>query len=694
MGGFALEVSHLVSLLMSGFAALALGAIVSLMPVPSSRTSLSLSHGLAALGAASLAACAAGVLLTGHPLNLGSLELIPALGALRFRVDTLSAYFLLLISSLSIAASVFAIGYTTAHDGPEAPSPALLGGMWNLFIAGMAAVMLAADGLGFLYAWELMSLFSFVLVIAEHRKPEARQAGYFYVVMTHVGTAFLTGAFLILFSRSGSLDFAGFRQALPDLPIGLRNTLFLLLLVGFGTKAGLVPLHVWLPRAHPAAPSHVSALMSGAMVKTALYGMLRFAFDILGGGPSWWGGLLILIGGISGVAGALYATQESHLKRLLAYSTIDNVGLLFMGVGAALVAQANGLDTLSQLALGAVLFHAVSHAAFKGLAFMGAGAVLQGAGTVDMERLGGLIRRMPRTAALFLVAAAAIAGLPILSGFVGEWLSLQTFLYLAQAEAGFAERLGGLVGVGAIGLATGLGAAAAVKCFGITFLALPRSREAEQAHDASVTMLAGMLMPAVAILGLGVFPGAALALAGPVITELLPGSGTILPGWAAGPLAPLTVVPTITTGVAADLQPLFVPTSLLMMVALAILATVILGRGWPRWRRGVTWTCGIEANARMEYTGAGYSKPILLMFRGLLQPVRSLRADPSIHPLFPGQVHYHSELKAIFELHLYRPVTQAVMGAASRLRRMQTGSLQTYLLYLLLAAVGVIVAAR
>lgn len=687
--------SELVAWLLAlGCITLAAGAGFSFVPGRRGGVGLALSHWVAALGSGALAVEAVGAIRMGGTLELGALPLLPTLGDLRFRVDPLSAFFVLLIGGLGVAASLYAVGYTARPK--EAAAPAWQGAMWNLFLMSMVGVALAADGLSFLLTWELMSVVSFLLVVAEHQDPEVRQSGYFYVVMTHVGTAFLVGAFLLLFARTGSLDFATFRAAANALPPGLRDAVFVLTLVGFGTKAGLVPLHVWLPRAHPAAPSHVSALMSGAMVKTAIYGMLRFTFDILGGGPTWWGGALMAIGGLSALVGVLYATQQSHLKRLLAYSTVENIGLLFLGIGAALVAKSNGLTAIAALALSAVLFHAMSHAAFKGLAFMGAGSVLHGTGTVDMERLGGLIRPMPRTAALFLVGTMGVAGLPLFSGFIGEWLSLQTFLHLARAGAGVVAKMGALLAIGAIALAAGLAAAAAVKAFGITFLARPRTGDAEHAHDAQGTMLAGMALTALAVVGLGLFPGTVLRLAAPVAGVLLPGVGAeaFVPG-AGGALAALTATSGgAAVSVAAVLAPLAAPLTVVVLSGLALLVALILGRGRPRWREGITWTCGIEPFARMEYSGAGFTKPILLMFRGLLHPVRTLAVEPSPHPLFPGRVHYQSELKAVIELRLYRPVTETVMNVASWLRRFQTGSLQTYLLYLLLAAVAVIVAAR
>lgn len=695
-----MEAGHLAWLLAYGFAACALGAGLCVIPGGRSGLGLRVTHGLAALGGIFMVVAAIGALATGRAQELVTLPLVPGLGELHFRMDTLSAFFTLLIGGLGFAGSLYAVGYTarddhSGHGADDHGYPSLLGGLWNLFIASMVAVVLAADGLSFLFAWELMSVSSFMLVMAEHRDPEVRQAGYFYVVMTHLGTAFLVGAFLALFAKTGSLDFAAFKAAAPGLAAGMRNGLFVVLVVGFGTKAGLVPLHVWLPRAHPAAPSHVSALMSGAMVKTAVYGMLRFGFDVLGGGPAWWGSLLIIVGLLSAVTGVAYATQQSHLKRLLAYSTVENVGFLFMGTGAALWAQATGHDGIARLALGAVLFHAMSHAAFKGLAFMGAGAVLHGAGTVNIEKLGGLIRRMPKAAAFFLLAAVAVAGLPPLSGFIGEWLSLQTFFQVARAGGSFFDRTAALAAVAAIALAAGLAAAAAVKAFGITFLALPRSEQAEKAHDANGMMLAGMAVLAVVVVGLGLFPGIVLQPASGVISGLLPGgpaAGLTLGGGTL--LSVLSIAPAATGGVAASLSSLAAPAAIIVLAALTLLLAVWLGKGWIRYRRDITWTCGIEPNARMEYSGQGYTKVILLMFKGLLQPVRTLEVDRSAHPLFPGRVHYQSEVAAVFEQRLYRPVTRSVMAAASQLRRLQTGSLQTYLLYLLLAAVGLIVAAR
>lgn len=696
-GGVNLEAGHFAWLLESGLSACALGAGLSALPGVRRAFRLWLGHVLAAFGSAALAAAAVVALVVGRTVAVASVQLVPWFQPMRFRVDGLSAVFLLLIGFVGAAGSLYALGYTApaAHVGRSAdsdattvPSAALLGSMWNIFIAGMALVVLAGDALSFLFAWEVMSMVSFLLVVAEHRDSEVRHAGYFYAVMTHVGTAFLFGALLIPFALAGTFDFAGMRAVAAALPAGARDAMFVLACVGFGTKAGIVPLHVWLPRAHPAAPSHVSALMSGAMVKTAVYGMIRLALDVLGGGPAWWGWLLIGLGGISAAAGALYATQQSHLKRLLAYSTVENVGLLFMGIGATLLAVAHGQPALAGLALAAVLFHALSHAAFKSLAFMGAGAVLHSTATADMERLGGLIRRMPRTALLTLIGAVALAGLPPLSGFVGEWLSLQAFLRLAGAGWGLATGVGAMLAIAVIALAAGLAAAAALRLFGITFLGRPRSADVESAHDASPAMIAGMAIPCAAAIALGAVPAVALR---PILTVV----GDLLPGMPALGVTPFGL--TVGAGGAnpgAVLRSLSVPLTVVSLAALALLGLVLIRRRWPRWRYGTTWTCGIEPEARMQYTGAGFAKPILLMFRGVLLPVRTLRVDRSTHPLFPGEVHYQSEIQATTEQHLYQPLTKGVLALASRFRRFQTGSLQTYLLYLLLALVGALIAAR
>ena len=671
-------------LLGSGLAAWVLGAVAALLrnsPVMARR----LAHALAALGSALNATAALMILLRGGALGFGPLPLVPVLPGLTFRLDPLAAWFILLVSGLALAASVYALGYLE-HSPLDV---SLLGGGWNLFLAAMVALLLAADGLAFLFAWEVMSVVSFLLVSADHTDPEVRRAGYFYAVMTHAGTACLFAAFLLLYARTGSLSFEVWRSAAGAWPGGLRTGVFILLLIGFGTKARQVPQHLWLPRAHPVAPSHVSAMMSGAMVKTALYGLLRFAGDLLGTGPAWWGLLVAVLGIASALTGVLFATQQSHVKRLLAFSTVENVGLMTLSLGAALIARSAGQSALAGVALAAVLLHAMGHAAFKGLLFLGAGSIQHGTHTLNLERLGGLIRPMPRTAALVLTGAAAAAGLPPLAGFVGEWLGLQTFFGLAYAAPNALTRTLALGAVAAIALAAALGAAAALKLFGIGFLAQPRSAYAAEAQESGGAMLAGMGLLAAAVFGLGLFPGPVLALARPALLAALPGA--VIPAaftWVLGG-APLAggragggIAPTV----------ILLLLGLLALLAYGLLRTAARGR--LPWRRGMTWTCGITPDVTMQYSAAGFTKPILLMFRGLLRPVRTLAVDPSPHPLFPGRVHYQSEVRAVFELYLYRPVTRSVLAAADRLRRLQTGSLHTYLAYLLITVVILIVLAR
>jgi hydrogenase-4 component B len=371
----------------------------------------------AMLGALAGLVLAASVLTSGVPLAIHVPALLSPGGGLSLRLDALGAFFVALIGLGAAPAALYGAGYTAAYAGRY--SLRWLGAMLNLFLLTMTLVVLADNVLTFLLLWEAMSLASYFLVMTEHDGPDTTAAGSWYLAMTHVGLALILTAFVMLMPEAGSTStFGALRLEAATLSPATRGIVFTLAVLGFGGKAGLVPLHVWLPRAHPAAPSHVSALMSGVMVKLGVYGVLRFALDLLGEGPAWWGGLLIFLGAVSALVGVLYALMEDDLKRLLAYSTVENVGLVFLGVGAGLLFASLGEPAAAGLALAAALYHALNHAAFKSLLFLGAGAVLHATGTRDMNRLGGLIRGMPWTAACFLLGALAIAGLPPLNGFV------------------------------------------------------------------------------------------------------------------------------------------------------------------------------------------------------------------------------------------------------------------------------------
>ncbi|MBI2365237.1 MAG: hydrogenase 4 subunit B, partial [Deltaproteobacteria bacterium] len=358
--------------------------------------------------------------LAGGSMRLMVPDLLP-IGGAAFGTDRLSTFFVVVIAVGAIPAALYALGYTREYTGKH--SLAGMGIAFNVFIAAMILVALARNLLTFLALWELMSLASYFLVMTEHEREDTVRAGWIYFVMTHAGFAALFLGFLLLALATGTMDFADWGAAAAKLDPTSRNLIFVLLALGFGSKAGVIPLHVWLPRAHPAAPSHVSALMSGVMIKLGVYGLVRVAFDWLGTGPVWWGGAILVVGAVSAVLGVLYALVEHDLKRLLAYHSVENIGIIMLGLGGGMLFQLSHLPGLAALALVAGLYHTLNHAAFKSLLFMGAGAVLHATHTRNMEEMGGLIKRMPQTAALFLVGSVAIAALPPLNGFISEWLT-------------------------------------------------------------------------------------------------------------------------------------------------------------------------------------------------------------------------------------------------------------------------------
>lgn len=636
---------------------------------------------VAAFAASALSLAAALPALAGHRVELALPGPVPLLGSFHLALDPTGAFFALLIAGLAVPAALYGLA--------ESSPPWQVAG-FNLFVLGMLAVVAAAGVLPFLMAWELMALASYFLVMAEHQRPEVRRAGYVYLVMTHLGTLFIIAAFLLLVRAGGGTGFDQLRAGAAALPAAQRSLVFLLALAGFGTKGGLIPLHVWLPRAHPVAPSHASALMSGVMVKTAIYGLLRFALDFLGGGPAWWGGTLLLAGAVSALGGVLYAAVEGHLKRMLAFSTVENVGVMAMGLGAALWAQAAGRPAVAALAVAAVLYHAAHHSATKGLLFLGAGAVHHATGALNLEQMGGLIRRMPRTAAWFLAGAVAISALPPMGGLVSEWLLLHTFLQMAAALPASLAGAVALAGAAVLALTGALVAATMVKAYGVAFLGLPRSAAAESAREAAPAVRGAMAMLAVADLALGLGAGVVAPALGRVAAGLVgvPATGlsaramlgVVAGGAAGGGLAPAALLP---------VAPL---AALLGLAALGWLAARRYGR--LRWRFGPTWTCGILPDPRMQYSAAGYTSPIRLMFRRLLWPSKQVRVTAGDHPLFPHAMEYTGGVLPVYDTHLYRPVLNAVLGAARRLRRLQMGDTQIYLIYLFGTLLLLLVLAR
>ena len=435
---------------------------------------------------------------------------LPWIGA-HFRLDPLAAFFLLVVGLGGAGASLYALGHGRHEHEPQRVLP-----FYPAFLAALNLVVVADDAFSFLFAWELMSLTSWALVMSHDRESGNAYTGYVYIVMAIFSGLALLLCFGLLAGPTGGYAFDAVREAHP-LP-GTAALALILALIGTGSKAGVVPLHAWLPLAHPAAPSHVSALMSGVMTKVAVYGFVRIVFDLLGTPTAWSGILVLAVGGITAVLGVLYALMEHDLKRLLAYHTVENIGIIFIGLGLALAFGANGLATAAALALTAALFHVFNHSVFKSLLFFGAGAVLIATGERDMDHLGGLIHRMPKTAFVFLVGCVAISALPPLNGFVSEWLTFQAILLHPDLpQWGFKIMIpadGAL-----LALSAALAAACFVKAFGVTFLGRPRTPAATDACETDRCSLAAMFVFSGLCLLAGIFPGVVIDLLAPVVAD-------------------------------------------------------------------------------------------------------------------------------------------------------------------------------
>ncbi|MCX5680361.1 MAG: proton-conducting transporter membrane subunit, partial [Candidatus Omnitrophica bacterium] len=393
-----------------------------------------------------------------------------------FFFDPLAIFFLAVIGLVSIPSAVFAVGYLR---GEGAGKKLIVWALLSAFILSMCLVVISGNLFLFLVFWELMSLTSYFLVVFDYKHEKSIRAGTIYLVMTHIGTACLMAAFFILYNHAGSFDYSAVKEAAAALPLNIRNTIFLLLFIGFSTKAGVVPLHIWLPYAHPQAPSYVSSIMSGVMIKIAIYGMIRFFVILLVPAPVWWGVVILVFGIISCLVGVIYALMDHDLKKLLAYHSVENVGIILLGIGAAMFFAARGVISVAALAMCAGLYHLVNHALFKALLFLCSGSVYKATGLRDMEKMGGLIKTMPATALFFLIGAMGISALPPLNGFVSEWLTFQAFFSGAIQSQG-AVKIFMVLSAAALALTSGLAAACFVKAFGIAFLALPRSARAQE----------------------------------------------------------------------------------------------------------------------------------------------------------------------------------------------------------------------
>jgi formate hydrogenlyase subunit 3/multisubunit Na+/H+ antiporter MnhD subunit len=593
---------------------------------------------------------------------------LPWIGA-HFRIDALAAFFLIVVNLGGAAASLYSMGYGRHETAPLRVLP-----FFPAFLGGMNLVVLADDAFTFLLAWEFMSLTSWALVMAHHSDPENRRAGIVYLVMASFGTLCLVLAFGLLAGPDGGYAFASIRAALPT--PALAALVLILVLVGTGSKAGLVPLHVWLPLAHPAAPSPVSALMSGVMTKVAIYGFLRIALDLLGP-PAWWWSLpVIALGGVSAVMGVLYALMQQDLKRLLAYSTVENIGITFIGVGLTLAFRANGMGWAAALALTAALLHVLNHMLFKSLLFFGAGAVLTATGLRDIEQLGGLIRRMPVTSFTFLVGSAAIAALPPLNGFVSEWLTFQAILLSPELPQWGLKLIVPAVGA-LLALSATLAGACFVRAFGIVFLGRPRSPAAETATEVDRFSLLAMMTLAGLCLLIGVLPGLVIDGVAPVVKLL---AGDVMPRQLG--VAWLSIVPIAESRSSYNglLVFLFVAAS----TAIAVLGIHRLASRAVR--RSAIWDCGFPiTSATTQYSASGFAQPIRRVFGSIVFQARERIDMPPPGSTRPARLQV--EIKDLIWQFLYVPVGDAVWEAANRLNRLQFLTIRRYLSLVFLALI-------
>lgn len=594
-----------------------------------------------------------------------------------FYIDNLSAFFILLISFLTLAVSIYSFGYVKHYE--EKRNTGILGSLYNLFTASMLLVVTTGHIFLFLVSWEIMSLVSYFLVVYVNEKTEVQKAGIIYLVMTHIGTAFITTGFILLYKYSGQTGISLLNTS--GVPAAAKNIIFICLLIGFGTKAGIIPLHIWLPHAHPAAPSNISALMSGVMIKTAIYGIVRFILGSMSAEYSWWGTAILVVGAVSTVLGVAYALMEHNIKRLLAYHSIENIGIILMGLGLSIIASVNGNAVIAALSLTAALFHTFNHSIFKGLLFLGAGAIHYSAGTKDIEKLGGLIKKIPYTAVFFLAGALAISAIPPFNGFVSEWITYQSMLQNI-ADSNNILKLIIIISAALLALAGALAAYCFVKVYGISFLGKPRTGHSENAKEVPAPMLAGMGILSVICLLTGIFPMFMIKLLDSVNLQLL---GTAITGRFESFSCFITLPVTAGKSGIAPLGLVF------LIVMLFSLAYFVISSFTAKavTRRYNTWDCGFgKLDSRMQYTATGYSKPVRIVFRAIFRPQRELRVEDGSLPYFIKSAKYIVSTQSIFEKYIYEPVIRFLFSFARKARfAIQTGSIHAYLLYIFIAII-------
>ncbi|PIU17833.1 MAG: hypothetical protein COT18_11940 [Elusimicrobia bacterium CG08_land_8_20_14_0_20_59_10] len=608
--------------------------------------------------------------------------MIPSITAsFAFLNDPLSLFFVFVILLISAPAAVYSVGYL--KGGYSGGKVKLAWFLLVLFVLSMLAVVSVSNLVLFLVFWEIMSLVSYFLVIFDAGHEKSVQAGTVYIVMTHFGTALITAAFLIMYSYTNSFDVLTVKEAAYLIPDGVKGAVFLLLFFGFGAKAGIAPLHIWLPMAHPQAPSHISSIMSGVMIKVGIYGIIRFAVFTMGITQLWQGRLVMVFAAVSCLVGVIYALMEHDIKKLLAFHSVENIGIILLGVGGSMIFIAMNQPALAVFSMAAGLYHLVNHAIFKGLLFLGAGSVYKAVGARDMEKMGGLIKLMPYTAFAFLAGSMAISALPPLNGFISEWLTFQAIFAGALKSAGNGAMFW-VAAAAALALTSGLAAACFVKAFSVTFLAAPRSAKAQAAEESPLSMTAPMLFLAALTLVFGLFS--------PQILRLLAGiSGSTL-----GVYTRDMKFSVLNYGITGGLENAGSISGWLVLAALVFSGLAVffgfrLLYGKQSFTPGRTWGCGYyAADSRSEYTATAFSKPFRIFFGFFLMPYRKI--EKATH----GGYHlkyfrYETHTTPFFRTFFYEPAVSASFQLAKTVRRMQPGSIHLYLAYIFATIIALLI---
>lgn len=621
------------------------------------------------------------ILISGNVVSF-NLPTSFTLCTLSIHIDSLSAFFIFIISLISLICSIYGIGYITHFYNKY--NIGTLGFFYNIFIAGMILVVTANNGLFFLIVWEIMSLASYFLVIFEHKNEDNIKAGSLYFIMTHIGTAFIIFAFLLLYKTTGSFDFTIIKDNISGISPFTKNTIFVFALIGFGTKAGIIPLHTWLPGAHPAAPSHVSALMSGVMIKTGIYMFIRLFLDILPDAPLWWGYTILIVGSVSSLLGVLYALLEHDIKRLLAYHSIENIGIILLGLGSALVFYALDLKSFAILGLIAALYHTLNHSIFKALLFLGAGSVISKTHTRNIEEYGGLIKYMPQTAFFFLIGSMAISGLPPFNGFFSEWLTFQSLFHGIKSFSFFTQLIF-IMAAGSLVFTSGLAAACFVKVFGITFLARPRSEKAKHAKESSFTLRIGMASLAILTLIFGLFAGHVSSLLSKISKSM-----SIFQNSDSAISTQFQAVK-LRDGFAIVSMPGILMSLVLFITVIAIIIYFLTKN--QKTRIGITWNCGTPLTPRMEITATGFARSLITIFGGILKPSRqsdieyrdaNLRYFQKLNIATIGTRH------DIYNTYLYKPLQRLITIIADYVKTIQSGNINGYILYIFITLMSLL----